>query len=85
MAQVAIPTDVLHHITMKLVYHRYIYNQVLPPCEVDMFDKEVGASFPITGGDIFDLRRITGPLTDGLQRFQQDPMTVSAVLSVLLA
>ena len=58
MAQVAIAADVLHHITMKLVYHRYIYNQVLPPCEVDMFDEEVSATFPITGGDIFDLRRI---------------------------
>ena len=50
-----------------------------------MFDEEVGATFPITGGDIFDLRRITGPLTDGLERFQQDPMTVSTVLAVLLA
>ena len=54
---------------MKLVYHRYVYNQVLLPSEFDVFDEEVGATFPIDGGDIFDLRRISGALTDALQRF----------------
>ena len=46
-----------------------------------MFDEEVSATFPIAGGDIFDLRRISGTLTDGLQRFQQDPMTIGPVLT----
>ena len=50
-----------------------------------MFDEEVSATFPIAGGDIFDLRRISSTLTDGLQRFQQDPMTIGPVLTVFLA
>ena len=85
MAQIAIASDVLHHITMKFMYHRHVYNQVLLPSKLDVFDEEVGATFAITGRDIFDLRRISGALTYRLQRFQHEPMSISSVATVLLA
>ena len=72
MAQSAIASKVLHHITMKFMYDGYVHNHVLLPGEVDILDEEVGATFPIADCDIFDLRPISRALTDSLKRLQHN-------------
>ena len=66
MAQSAIASNVLQHITMKFMYDGNVHNHVFLPSKVDVLDEEVSATFPIADGDIFDLRRISRALTDTL-------------------
>ena len=66
MAQSAIASNVLQHITMKFMDDGDVHNHVLLLSQFDMLDEEVSATFPIADGDIFDLRRISRALTDSL-------------------